>query len=664
MCGIAGFAGLDRSLDQAREDLRAMCEMIAHRGPDDEGAYVAPGIALGMRRLGVIDVDGGRQPVANEDGSIHVVCNGEIYNFRELRQQLERDGHRFTTRVDTETIVHLFEERRERLVHALRGMFAIAIWDARRQRLLLARDRLGIKPLYYREIDGGVAFGSELKSLLRLPGPSPEIDPRAIADYLSLGYVPDPDCVYRGIRKLPPAHLLTWDRDRGVEVRQYWSPFRPEDPTLDEHEAASEIRRLITDSVRYRLISDVPLGAFLSGGIDSSTVVAEMSRQMDRSVRTFSIGFAEPEFNEAPHAATVAQALGTDHTEQIVRPDVEALFGRLIAQFDEPFADSSAIPTYLASELARQHVTVALSGDGGDELFGGYTRYADLQQRGPVLPALLASALRSFARRLPHDTRGRNRILELARGVRGRYAGMVAHPLSPAEGGVARPEIADLGGTLDTLLNRWFDAVPGRDLLSQASFVDLLSYLPGDILTKVDRMSMAASLEARVPLLDHHLVEFATTIPARLKYRDGVGKWILRRAIEDLVPPAVLEKPKQGFGVPLRLWFRRELRPHLDTLMRPDASIFAFTEAAAVQRIVREHLAGRRDHSPMLWKLLVLEEWLTAAAQPDVNLRESPFRTPRAEGGITRSSRHPEPPVPPAGTSTPGKVSHEILSHD
>ena len=365
MCGIAGCVGWPAGPQQIAADLRLMCDAMMHRGPDDAGYYLAPGVGLGMRRLSIIDVAGGHQPIGNEDGSVQVVFNGEIYNYRELRAQLA-GSHRFTTNSDTETIVHLYEDLGERVVDRLRGMYAFAIWGERSRSLLVARDRLGVKPLYYWETSEGLAFASELKALLHLPACPRDIDVEALADYLSLGYVPEPKSIVRGIRKLEPGHLLTWSRDAGVAVRRYWSPFRPEDPTIDERQAVEEIRRLLSEAVRYRLIAEVPLGAFLSGGIDSSAVVAEMARQMDRPVQTFSIGFREPEFNEAPHAAAVASALGTDHAELIVNPDVEALFEQVIAAFDEPFADSSAVPTLLVSQLARTAVTVALSGDGGD----------------------------------------------------------------------------------------------------------------------------------------------------------------------------------------------------------------------------------------------------------------------------------------------------------
>jgi asparagine synthase (glutamine-hydrolysing) len=618
MCGIAGFAGWGRAPDASEHDLRRMCGAIRHRGPDDEGHLVAPGVALGMRRLSIIDVAGGTQPIANEDGTVHVVFNGEIYNHRELHAALEHGGHRLSTRSDTETLVHLYEEHGDRLVHRLRGMFGFAIWDTRRRRLLLARDRLGIKPLYYWETPDGVAFASELRSLLALDRFPRQIDRLAVAQYLSLGYVPEPLSIFAGVRKLPPGHTLSWDRERGVRVERYWTPVRDE-VRIDEREAVAEVRRLLAESVRYHLESDVPLGAFLSGGIDSSSVVAEMARQMDRPVQTFSIGFEEPEFNEAPHAAAVARALGTDHTELIVRPDADVLIEEVIRAFDEPFSDSSALPTFLVSQLARRHVTVALSGDGGDELFGGYTRYLELLGRRE-LAAPVRAAIGGVARRLPHGARGRNRLIDLSRTRRGRYAATVAAPLAGDEGGLALRDVVG-AHSLDELLRPLFEEARGRDFATQMTLVDLQSYLPGDILTKVDRMSMAVSLEARVPLLDHHVVEFAVSLPGALKMRDGTGKWIFREAIRDLVPASVLSKPKQGFGVPLQRWFREDLRHRVEALGRPDSPIYEYADRRAVGRIAAEHGSGRRDHSATLWRLLVLDVWLAglrlgAIAQP------------------------------------------------
>ena len=611
MCGIAGFvrsAGC-RPGDEAL--LGAMCDAIRHRGPDDDGRRIIGAAALGMRRLSIIDVAGGQQPITNEAGDVTVVYNGEIYNYHQLRDRLLTAGHHLTTRSDTETLVHLYEDDGDRLVNALRGMFGFAIWDARRQRLLLGRDRLGIKPLYYWERPDGLSFASELRSFLVDPAFTPDVAPDAVAMYLSFGYVPDPHCIFRGVRKLPPGHVLTWSRDEGIRVERYWSPLRPE-VSVDAPAAIEELRRLLDESVRCHLESEVPLGAFLSGGIDSSTVVAFMARAMDRRVQTFSIGFEEPGYNEAPHAARVAAALGTDHTELIVRPDADQLVEDVIQGFDEPFADSSALPTLLVSHLARERVTVALSGDGGDELFGGYTRYAEVAGMAPPLPVAMRKLLRGLALVRHPGARGRAWMLTRSSGNRGRYASTVVSPLSVEEGGIARAGIARDGGWMEHVLDPWFERFGSRDFATQMMLVDLETYLPGDILTKVDRMSMAVSLEARVPILDHHVVEFAMSLPSHLKMQGGTGKMILRQAIKGLVPDSVLTKPKQGFAVPLPEWFRGPLRYRIDNLTARGAAIDEWTEASAVRRITSEHVSGRRDHGSLIWRLVVLNGWLQA----------------------------------------------------
>ncbi|MDB4891038.1 MAG: hypothetical protein JWL61_2893 [Gemmatimonadetes bacterium] len=594
-----------------------MCGAIRHRGPDDEGHHVGDRVGLGMRRLSVIDVAGGHQPIANEDGTVTVVFNGEIYNHHAIRAEL-RGRHDHKTRSDTEVLVHLYEEDGPAMVNRLRGMFAFAIWDDKIDRLFIARDRLGIKPLYYWETEDGVAFCSELKSLLVLEDFPRELDVDAIHEYLALGYVPDPACIFKGVRKLPPGHVLTWDAERGVETKQYWTPVRPEAPITDEREAVEELRRLIADAVGSHLEADVRLGAFLSGGIDSSTVVAQMTKLSNTQVETFSIGFEEREYNEAPHAASVARDLGTKHTELIVRPDADALVEEIVDTYDEPFGDSSALPTLLVSRLARQHVTVALSGDGGDELFGGYTRYAKMEG-ARELPAGAARQLaRAAAVRMGHSAYGRNKLLDLSRGRRGRYAATVAQALPVNEGGPLRDVAAT--HSLDTLLDRWFDPAEGRDFLTQMTLVDLASYLPGDILTKVDRASMRVSLEARVPLLDHPLVEFAVALPGNLKRRDGTGKWILREAIKGLVPDSVFAQPKRGFAVPLLGWLKKELRHRLDTLLRTDRPVYEYVDHESIERLVKEHVGGRRDHSSFLWRILVLDLWLTALRSSSVTV--------------------------------------------
>ena len=613
MCGIAGFAGFREREDDARAILTRMCDRIVHRGPDGEGALVADDVALGMRRLSIIDVAGGWQPIGNEDGTVQVVFNGEIYNHRALRQRLQAAGHVFRTRSDTETIVHGYEETGDRVVDDLRGMFGFALWDARRERLLLARDRFGQKPLYVWEHDGGIAFASELKSLLEMPRFRARLDRDALLRYLALGYVPDPLCIYAGVRKLRPGHVLVWERNAPVGARtretQYWSPVRAPLEGITEEEAVAELRRRLADAVECHLESDVPLGAFLSGGVDSSAVVAQMARLSPGRVKTFTIGFEEAGYNEAPDARRVAEALGTEHTELVVRPDADLLIDQLALAFDEPFADSSALPTYLVSKLAREHVTVALSGDGGDELFGGYTRYHIVRQ--PRVRSRVASgAVRSVVRALPHGTRGRNYLLNLTRSERGRFASTVAFPLRADDGGVVPPRFAPSELDLEQLFAPEFDALGGHDFFAQMALIDVMSYLPGDILTKVDRMSMAVSLEARVPLLDHEFAEFALALPSALKARGGRGKYIFRRALEGLVPEFVFTKPKSGFGIPLDSWFRGPLRHRLSALQASDAPLQEFADRSATDRLVSEHLSGRRDHSHALWRLLVLDLWL------------------------------------------------------
>jgi asparagine synthase (glutamine-hydrolysing) len=611
MCGIAGVvSGSERGSDIGAI-VRRMCAAIRHRGPDEDGFFDAAGVSIGMRRLSIIDIDGGSQPISNEDGSVHVVFNGEIYNYRELRAGLERKGHRFATHTDTEVLVHLYEEYGHRLASVIRGMFAFAIWDARAQALLLGRDRLGIKPLYYTLDDRNLSFASELGALRLSPQFDETINEAGVARYLLLGYLPDPHTIYESARKLPPGHLLEWEKETGKHtIRQYWSAVDVPTLDIDEAEAVVEVRRLISEAVQYRLIADVPLGAFLSGGLDSSVVASEMSRQMERPVKTFSIGFEDPRYNEAPYARAVADAIGADHTELIVRPDVDALVDEVLLAFDEPFADSSAIPTYLVSQLARRDVKVVLSGDGGDEAFAGYSRYSTYLRRRRLAPQTLGRALRAVGTRLPFNVWGRNRLIDLGRSSNGRYASSVAVPLAANEGGVAQSRLVDVMGPFEDVLNVYFDLARTKDSVTQLTVVDILSYLPGDILTKVDRASMAVSLEARVPLLDHKLVEFALALPGALKWRDGQGKKVLRKAAAGLVPDFVLTRGKKGFSIPLGQWLRHELRHRTESLLAPASHLHEYVDALAVRRLCAEHFSGRRDHGDQLWRLIVLDMWL------------------------------------------------------
>ena len=610
MCGIAGFAGFELPRDAAQGRVKRMCDAIVHRGPDSDGYFVDQTVSMGMRRLSIIDIEGGRQPITNEDGTVIVVFNGEIYNHHELQKQLERDGHRFATRSDTEVLVHLYEEHGLEMVQRLHGMFAFSIWDISKKRLFIARDRSGMKPLSYLVRDEGVVYCSELRSLYAFDASALSVEPSAVMQFLAFGYVPDPNSIFLGVRKLPPAHYLTWSAGKGVVVSRYWRPPSPIVSDVTEEDIVLQIRHRLDSAVRSHLESEVSLGAFLSGGLDSSTVVALMCRHATGRVKTFSIGFTEPEYDESAVARQVAAELGTEHRELIVSPNVEAMFETIATMFDEPFADSSAIPTFLVAQLARQSVTVALSGDGGDELFGGYTRYSELLNRGELVGRAARNILMAAAMMLPHAFPGRNRLIDLGRLKEGRYAATVVQPLRVDEGGVASVRYATGRVRVAEQLSSHFASCPGDDFAAAMMRVDFETYLPGDILTKVDRTSMAVSLEARVPFLDTELIEFALAIPGPLRATKNESKRLFRRAIKGIVPDSVLTRPKRGFGIPLAAWFRGPLRHRIEALRKPSAAIESYVERTAVERLVREHLVGRRDHSVMLWRLIVLEYWL------------------------------------------------------
>ena len=589
-----------------------MCDAIVHRGPDSDGYFVDQTVSMGMRRLSIIDVAGGRQPITNEDGSVVVVFNGEIYNHHELQRQLAAAGHRFATRSDTEVLVHLYEESGVEMLSRLHGMFAFSIWDIPRQRLFLARDRSGMKPLSYMERDGGIAYCSELRSLYAFDAAALAIAPDAVMQYLAFGYVPDPNSIFAGVRKLPPAHFLTWSPGQGVQVQRYWTQPAPTLKGLVEEDIVVEIRRRLDSAVKSHLESEVALGAFLSGGLDSSTVVALMCRHATGRVKTFTIGFAEDEYDESAVARRVAAELGTEHRQLIVSPDVEVMFETIATMFDEPFADSSAIPTFLVAQLARQSVTVALSGDGGDELFGGYTRYGEILRRGFDLSVAAGRLVTAAALMLPHAFPGRNRLIDLGRSREGQYAATVLQAVRVDEGGVASAQHALGKVRIAEQLATYCSPVQSDDFAATMMRVDFQTYLPGDILTKVDRTSMAVSLEARVPLLDNDLVDFALSVPGHLRVTKGESKRLFRRAIRGIVPDSVLTRPKRGFGIPLAAWFRGPLRHRIDLLRKPSAAIDAYVDRAAVERLVNEHAVGRRDHSVMLWRLMVLDYWLAS----------------------------------------------------
>jgi len=612
MCGIAGYF----LRDTAPADLptvRAMCDAILHRGPDDDGYYVQGSCAIGMRRLSIIDLATGHQPIANEDRTSWIVFNGEIYNFQLLRPALAAKGHRFATHSDTETILHLYEEEGVDGFSRLRGMFAFAIWDSRRQELVLARDRFGKKPLYFAALPHGFFFGSEIKCL-RAAGVPLEPDPHALRLYFPFGYIPDPWSPFQNVRKLAPGGWLKYSLGSAREGR-YWRLPVPQESApagWSERHAADEVREVFDESVKLRLISDVPLGAFLSGGIDSSSVVASMALQTSTPVKTFSIGFEEAEFNELPYARDVARKYNTEHHEIVVRPNAIDLVSRLVRHFDEPFADSSAIPTYIVSEFAAQTVKVVLTGDGGDELFAGYDSIGRMQRLRWLdrVPKILRSSIGSLAKALPYAAYGKNylRLLGQPDGLR-RYFELLQprflleRLLSP---GWLLPE----GNQF--LFETFPDSLlPGQvDILTQAQYFEATAKLSGDFLVKVDRMSMANSLEVRCPLLDHRLAELAMRIPTAWKRRGGVGKHILRKALGHRLPPALLTRPKMGFAVPLSIWFRGSLRDFLrDHLTSAKATGRGIASPKFVELLLAEHESGRRDNYHWLWLLLMLELW-------------------------------------------------------
>jgi asparagine synthase (glutamine-hydrolysing) len=617
MCGIAGRFNFDPARPIDRERLTAMTAVVAHRGPDADGFYVGAGVGLGHRRLSIIDLATGDQPLANETRTIWVVFNGEIYNFAAIRTELESCGHAFRTRSDTEVIVNAYEQWGDAAVDRFRGMFAFALWDEPRRRLLLVRDRLGVKPLYYCATASGVTFGSEIKSLLEDPEVPRDWSAEALDAYLTLQYVPGPQTIYRAVSKLPPGHLLVAESGR-VSVKRYWDlTFTGDGNAAREDEYLEQLDALVSESVGLRLVSDVPLGAFLSGGIDSSLVVAAMAEAGTGPVVTTTVGFDQQGFNEIEYARTVARHLGVEQHERIVHPGIADLLPKLAWHFDEPFADSSAVPTYYVSQAAREHVTVALSGDGGDELWAGYTRHRVEQRElmarrwlGPI-GGLIAGRL---AGRLPLSVKGARSLRHLA--------------LSPAEA-YARKHAYGLfeAGTRHALYSRDFaaavrDADPfaslrlayssctSKDPLDCALYVDVKTYLVDDIMTKVDRMSMAVSLEAREPLLDHKLLEFAAAVPTGLKLKNGRSKHLLRRLLERRIPQAIINRPKHGFEAPIGTWLRGPLAPMVDSLLLDgrlrDRGIF---DDRVVAGLWHEHRDGRQDHRHRLWSLVMLELW-------------------------------------------------------
>ncbi|HEY2728749.1 MAG TPA: asparagine synthase (glutamine-hydrolyzing) [Polyangia bacterium] len=619
MCGIVGIVAAPGGAAPEEAVGHAMNAAITHRGPDDEGLYCDGQAMIGMRRLSIIDLSGGRQPVHNEDGTIQAVFNGEIYNFRELRAELEARGHRFYTQSDTEVILHGYEEWGEDCFARLDGMFGIALWDTRTRTLVLARDRFGEKPLFYSHSSdsspegGRLIFASELKSLLRVPGVRLDPAPEAVRAYVCFGYVPSPGSIFEGVHKLPPGHTLRFV-DGQVSLRRYYQLELEPKHQLSEADAERELARLLDQAVASRLVADVPFGAFLSGGLDSSVVVALMSRHLSQPVRTFSIGFREAEYNELSDARRVSQHLGTEHRELVVEPDAVELLQHLVWYLDEPFADSSAVPTYLVAKLAREHVKMVLTGDAGDETFAGYDRYLrylDLQRLGALKPAAAATA--AAAGRLVPAERG-YRLRAIAERLRQPFpdsylSGVALTRASVADellGDAVRSSAADHYGGLAAVAR----GAKGLEALDQCVAIDFASYLPDDVLVKVDRMAMASSLEGRAPFLDHRVVEFGVRLPRDLRVRGHRGKYLLRKVAARWLPADVLDKPKQGFGIPLAKWFRGPLAGlAADVLGSRAFRERGLIRPAAAQRYLKDHLDGQADHGELLWLVLSLELW-------------------------------------------------------
>jgi len=634
MCGIAGFvdrwdSGQARPVEERAAILDSMCRIIEHRGPDDQGVTLDRGVALGMRRLSIIDLAGGHQPISGEDGSVSIVYNGEIYNFHELKDRLEAAGHQFKTHCDTETVLHGYEEFGPDCLKDLRGMFAFAIWDAKKQVLFIARDRAGKKPLYYSVTRGGsLIFGSELKVLLQHPDVEREIDPKALDAYFTLGYIPDPYSIFKNVKKLPPGHYLTFSEGR-LDVKQYWDfNFNPSE-SLREEDYLEELRFLLDESVRLRLISDVPLGAFLSGGIDSSTIVGLMARHSAQPVKTFSIGFHEDSYNELKYARMTAQKFGTDHHEFFVTPEICSVVDELAWFMDEPFADQATIPNYVVSKLAREHVKVVLSGDGGDELFAGYTRYIVAQNRASfdLIPKTLRQGLGPLSKNLPHGTKGRNYLFNISLDPVSRYLDSVSTFTSLNRESLYTRDFRDLVGAegyVSSLFRDLSARVTTGEPLDRLLYIDSKTYLPGDILAKVDRTSMAVSLEARAPLLDHKLIEFVGQMPAKLKLSGLESKHLLKKAVADLVPHEILNRPKQGFGVPIQDWINRQLRSRIrESLTEPRSQQRGYVEPGYINVLLNEHERGRRDHSDGLWALFMLELWHRQFIDQPANLTQT-----------------------------------------
>ncbi|SDD92458.1 asparagine synthase (glutamine-hydrolysing) [Pricia antarctica] len=617
MCGICGKFYFDPGRSVLQEDVHKMAKLITHRGPDDSGYYIKGNIGFGFRRLSIIDLYTGHQPLSNEDGTVWIVLNGEIYNHLELREQLITKGHKFSTKTDTETIVHLFEEYGSKCVQHLRGMFAFAIWDEKNKKLFCARDRFGIKPFFYHNNEEGFVFGSEIKCVLSQTKSSSTLSIPMLDQYLTYGYSSEEGTIYQNIKKLRPGHTLEIEHDGKVKVNRYWDIHYTPDYNKTEEEWCKLIDDKLSESVKVHLMSDVPLGAFLSGGVDSSAIVALMSKNSNAPVKTFSIGFKEAEFNELKYAREVAKMYNTEHYEQIVEPESVALLPDLVDIYDEPFSDASAIPTYFVSKFARENVTVVLSGDGGDELFAGYNRYQRMMnmRNFNILPEGVSKNFwGGLHKMIPNSVKGKGATYYLSKPKDSFPAfHSIWHQAereklfkkelwedikqSPAE--LSRIESFTNSGSTDFLFNM--------------QKMDMQRYMVDDVLTKVDRASMQNSLEVRVPILDHEFAELTATIPSELKLKGNIKKYIFKEAMKKHLPESIISHKKMGFSLPLKAWFKDDLKEYVnDRLIGTKGPLYDYLEPAYVNKIVNEHNNGMRDFNDKIWSLLFLDQWLNS----------------------------------------------------
>ncbi|OGS22588.1 MAG: asparagine synthase (glutamine-hydrolyzing) [Elusimicrobia bacterium RIFOXYA2_FULL_39_19] len=623
MCGICGIFNFNKQ-PLNPESVRAMCSVIKHRGPDDEGIFTASNISLGMRRLSIIDLKTGHQPICNEDKSIWIVLNGEIYNFQEQREILQNKGHKFTTNSDTEVIVHLYEEYKEKCVDYLRGMFAFALWDTKAERLFIARDRIGKKPLFYAVINGSFIFASEMKSILKHLEATPEINLSAIHNYLTYQYIPGPGTIFKTIARLQPAHTLTCDKTGRTNIQKYWNIDFTKKTSLSFEDAKMQLREILTEATKLRMISDVPLGAFLSGGLDSSIIVALMSKLSIKPVKTFSIGFKEETFSELPYAKIVADHYKTEHHEFTVEPHFVDILEKIVWHYDQPFADTSSLPSYYVANVTRQHVTVALNGDGGDENFAGYLRHKAMKGSayfGFPFRLMGKNLTKHLANLIPHTEsanakskfRYMNRMFSaLAETPGRRNAIWHCYFDNETKNRIYSKEMKALFADDDAYdyLENTFVNSPANDTIDRTLYTDLMTYLPECLLVKMDIASMANSLETRSPLLDHKLIEFTATLPSNWKLHNFTSKYIFKETFKDLLPEQIQKRGKQGFGIPVGKWFKHDLKDYARQVLLDSKSLNrGYFDKKEVSNLLEDHISGKSDHGYRIWALLMLELW-------------------------------------------------------